>query len=51
MSGLALLPADLVAKRMERLRSDIADGTWHSRHGHLLDLDAIDGGLRLVIRR
>jgi SAM-dependent methyltransferase len=50
MSGLAVLPAGLVAERMERLRSDIDDGTWHSRHGHLLDLDAIDGGMRLVIR-
>jgi hypothetical protein len=50
MSGLAVLPAGLVAGRMERLRSDIADGTWLSRHGHLLDLDAIDGGMRLVIR-
>jgi SAM-dependent methyltransferase len=51
MSGLALLPVDLVAKRMERLRSDIADGTWDARHRRLLDLDAIDGGMRLVIRR
>ena len=50
MSGLALLPDDLVAQRMERLRADIADGTWHARHGHLLDHDAIDGGLRLVVR-
>jgi len=50
ISGLALLPADLVARRMERLRSDLADGTWERRHGRLLDLDMIDGGLRLVVR-
>src|ERR1700688_503682 len=50
MSGLALLPPDLVARRMERLRADIADGSWHTRHEHLLQHDAIDGGLRLVIR-
>jgi SAM-dependent methyltransferase len=50
MSGLALLEADLVAERMERLKADLADGTWHRRHGHLMALDSIDGGLRLVIR-
>jgi SAM-dependent methyltransferase len=50
ISGLALLPPDLVARRMERLRADLADGTWHARHGHLLGLDSIDGGIRLVVR-
>lgn len=50
ISGLALLPDELVAERMERLRSDLADGTWRARHGHLLDEDHIDGGLRLVVR-
>ena len=50
MSGLAMLPDDLVTRRMERLRSDLADGTWHARHGDLLDGEVIDGGLRLVVR-
>jgi SAM-dependent methyltransferase len=50
MSGLALLDDDLVARRMEQLRRDLEDGTWHRRHGHLLDLDSIDGGFRLVMR-
>jgi SAM-dependent methyltransferase len=50
ISGIALLPDGLVAQRMEQLRADIADGSWHRRHGHLLALDAIDGGLRLVVR-
>jgi len=50
MSGLALLDDDLVARRMEKLRGDLEDGTWQGRHGHLLDLDSIDGGLRLVVR-
>jgi hypothetical protein len=35
---------------MEKLRGDLEDGTWQRRHGHLLDLDSIDGGLRLVVR-
>lgn len=50
ISGLALLDAALVEERMEKLRSDLADGTWHRRHGHLLALDSVDGGFRLVIR-
>jgi SAM-dependent methyltransferase len=50
MSGLATLPDDLVAARMERLAADLDDGTWHARHGHLRDEASFDGGLRLVIR-
>jgi SAM-dependent methyltransferase len=50
ISGLALLDDDLVAARMEKLRSDLVDGTWDERHGALMDHDTIDGGLRLVIR-
>lgn len=50
MSGLALLEDEMVAARMEMLRADLADGTWRRRHGHLLALDSVDGGLRLVIR-
>ena len=36
MSGLAILPDTLVAKRMDRLRADIDDGTWARRYGDLL---------------
>jgi hypothetical protein len=50
MSGMALLADELVARRMELLRADLADGTWRRRHGHLLALDSVDAGLRLVIR-
>jgi SAM-dependent methyltransferase len=39
------------ARRMDRFRSDIAAGTWHVRHRALLDMDTIDGGVRLVVRR
>ena len=51
MSGLAMLPDVLVAERMARLRADLADGTWHARHGELIHQDSFDGGLRLVVRR
>ncbi|HXQ43413.1 MAG TPA: methyltransferase domain-containing protein [Acidimicrobiales bacterium] len=50
ISGLALLDAALVARRMEKLRSDLDDGTWDGRHGHLRRLSTIDGGFRLVVR-
>ena len=50
ISGLALLDDDLVARRMEKLRADLADGTWTRRHADLLDLDSVDGGLRLVVK-
>ncbi len=50
ISGLALLDDEMVAQRMAMLASDLEDGTWESRHGHLLALDSIDGGLRLVVR-
>ena len=31
MSGLALLEDEMVAARMEMLRADLADGTWHRK--------------------
>ena len=34
---------------LERLRRDLADGTWERRHAHLLDLAEIDLGYRIVI--
>jgi len=50
MSGLAMLPDELEAQRMERLRADLADGTWPARHAGLMHDDVIDGRLRLVVR-
>ncbi|MCX6024504.1 MAG: methyltransferase domain-containing protein [Chloroflexi bacterium] len=36
---------------LERLRSDLADGTWERRHGDLLTRSELDLGYRLVIAR
>jgi SAM-dependent methyltransferase len=36
---------------LARLDRDLADGTWHRRHADLLDLEELDLGYRLVIRR
>jgi SAM-dependent methyltransferase len=50
ISGVALLPDELVEERMGRLRDDLASGRWYRRHADLLDRPAVDGGFRLVIR-
>ncbi|HEU4885091.1 MAG TPA: class I SAM-dependent methyltransferase [Longimicrobium sp.] len=34
---------------LDRLREDLADGTWQRRHGSLLSLPEIDIGYRLVV--
>jgi SAM-dependent methyltransferase len=41
-------PRDLESG-LERLRRDLADGTWERRHAHLLDRAEIDLGYRIVI--
>ena len=38
-----------VEPRLDRLRRDLADGTWTRRHGHLLSRSEIDLGYRIVI--
>lgn len=48
-SGIAQLPDDLVAERMERLAADLASGAWHERNADLLALDEVDAGYRLVV--
>jgi len=48
-SPLALADPGHVAAGMARLESDLADGTWRGRYGHLLELDAYDLGYRLVV--
>ncbi|MEC3977132.1 methyltransferase domain-containing protein [Amycolatopsis sp. H20-H5] len=49
MSGLALLDPGVVAAGITRLAADLADGTWHRRHGRLLELGELDLGYRLVV--
>jgi hypothetical protein len=49
ISGLALLPAADIEPGMRRLAADLESGAWHERYGHLLELDEIDAGYRIVI--
>jgi len=50
ISGLARLPANDIEPGLDRLRRDLDTGAWHSRHRDLLNLNAIDAGLRLIVR-
>ena len=49
MSMLALLTDAERAVGTQRLSEDLASGDWIARYGHLLDLESIDLGYRLVI--
>jgi SAM-dependent methyltransferase len=49
ISGIARLDDADVLPGIERLRADLADGSWHRRHADLLALDAYDSGYRLVV--
>ena len=49
ISGIAQLPAELVAERMARLAADLASGRWAARHGDLVRRSSVDGGYRLVV--
>jgi SAM-dependent methyltransferase len=47
ISTFARVPA--LAEGISRLDADLASGAWAERHGHLLELDELDIGYRLVI--
>ncbi len=49
ISGLALLSPEEADDGVRRLAADLDSGAWHERYGHLLDLDQLDAGYRLVI--
>jgi SAM-dependent methyltransferase len=48
-SMFAVLPSGAVDSALERLRADVASGSWARRHGELLARDAVDYGFRIVI--
>jgi SAM-dependent methyltransferase len=49
ISAFARLSDDDVDPGMAQLQADLDSGAWNERHSDLLQLDAIDLGLRLVI--
>jgi SAM-dependent methyltransferase len=48
ISALALIPAPERADGMRRLRADLDSGAWDRRFGHLLALDELDLGYRVL---
>jgi SAM-dependent methyltransferase len=51
ISVFASQPADVVDAFAGRLADDLDSGEWHRRNGHLLDLDELDTGYRLLVAR
>jgi hypothetical protein len=49
ISPFRRLPEGEVATGVDRLRSDLEDGTWDARHGELRELSHLDVGLRIVV--
>jgi hypothetical protein len=45
----ALLPGGAEERIVKRLDDALRSGDWDARHGHLRELDAYDGALRLVV--
>jgi SAM-dependent methyltransferase len=43
------LPGGVEERAMARLRADLESGAWQARYGHLLQLDELDVGVRLVV--
>jgi SAM-dependent methyltransferase len=48
-SGLALADPAVVARGIERLDGDLANGAWHERHAEFDHFDAMDLGYRLLV--
>jgi len=48
-AGISSFALPGIEAGLERLRSDLASGAWHARHGSLLAEDALDIGYRLVV--
>jgi SAM-dependent methyltransferase len=49
ISGLALLTRADAEAGARRLAADLESGAWHDRYRHLLALDELDAGYRLVV--
>ncbi len=50
-SGFARMSPEVVARVVDAVGRDLADGTWETRHGWLRQLQEHDVGLRLIVAR
>jgi SAM-dependent methyltransferase len=51
MSALAMIPDADRNDGMRRLRADLGSGEWHRHWGHLLTMEELDLGYRVVVTR
>ncbi len=49
ISGFGLLPSEELRSGVDRLATDLANGSWERRHGELRGLESLDLGYRLVV--
>ena len=49
ISTFSLISENALASGLERLRKDLESGAWSSLFGHLLSLDELDLGYRLIV--
>jgi SAM-dependent methyltransferase len=49
ISTLAQLPREVIDRAIRRLETELASGDWHRKYSHLLGLDEVDFGYRLII--
>jgi SAM-dependent methyltransferase len=48
-SGISSFACSDIEAGVKQLRADLACGAWHARYGHLLSMQTLDVGYRLVI--
>ena len=48
-SGFARMPAEVLARVVEGVRSDLASAEWERRHVTCASADSYDAGLRLLV--
>lgn len=48
ISAIALTDQRIVVAAVRRLENDLRSGAWVERYGHLLDVDSVDMGYRIV---
>lgn len=48
-SSLRQVDAGTLRRGLSNLERDLRRGVWHDRYGHLLELDELDCGLRLIV--
>jgi SAM-dependent methyltransferase len=48
-SALQLVDSAALERGLEHLRADLSSGEWRRRYGHLLTIEAMDYGLRLIV--